>query len=502
MAIRRCPYCKAIIDESQKYCNNCGTQLLFPEDESLEEDIKGEKIVDEDFKDADNDESLDESSDAPADEAARQVIDLEEVLEGGTGFPDELGTLRDRDDEDADVADEDLDEDPDEVEKELPPPPPPKRGRPKKVGPAAPPPPPPVPTKAPTRRPTTTLKPPTQSFALPPFPPLEHSAPAAPPSIVELPPFPPARAEKRDGRSFVLDAFGERDKDQPSGEIASRGRDMAPRGRDVESVPGYGPGSLAEPEADLEEPETAEDRGEEADTKEEIARLISALEKKHQQSRAPGTASKIIAPLDAVDDLPPWSDLSHDTSAEEAAEAGSEPEEKAEVSSYVPGDTMDFQDEVMRRADAAAPKPTIGMPETPVKPRTAIIFQGYEDPAPPVEEPAAEPIIRRKTRDFEVESEDEPPRRDETPLPPRGRLGFFRRIAATVFDLVFVAIFWAAAVGLGAMLMDTEAVGLVRATFLPLAMLYGVLLAGYLFLFFFFLGETLGGRLVSRPETA
>lgn len=46
MAIRRCPYCKAIIDESSEYCANCGTQLLFPEDESIEEEIPGEKIVD------------------------------------------------------------------------------------------------------------------------------------------------------------------------------------------------------------------------------------------------------------------------------------------------------------------------------------------------------------------------------------------------------------------------------------------------------------------------
>lgn len=45
MAIRRCPYCKAIIDEEDKYCNNCGTQLLFPEDESIEEEIPGDKII-------------------------------------------------------------------------------------------------------------------------------------------------------------------------------------------------------------------------------------------------------------------------------------------------------------------------------------------------------------------------------------------------------------------------------------------------------------------------
>ncbi len=47
MAIRRCPYCKAIIDEGSEYCSNCGTQLLFPEDENIQEEIPGEEIVDE-----------------------------------------------------------------------------------------------------------------------------------------------------------------------------------------------------------------------------------------------------------------------------------------------------------------------------------------------------------------------------------------------------------------------------------------------------------------------
>jgi hypothetical protein len=82
MAIRRCPYCKAIIDESQKYCNNCGTQLLFPEDDEVEEDVKGERLVDEDFKDADEEsdepvEALDEEADKP------EEIDLGAVLEKG-----------------------------------------------------------------------------------------------------------------------------------------------------------------------------------------------------------------------------------------------------------------------------------------------------------------------------------------------------------------------------------------------------------------------------------
>ncbi len=54
MAIRRCPYCKAIIDEGSEYCSNCGTQLLFPEDEFIDEEIPGEKIVEEDTPEEDN----------------------------------------------------------------------------------------------------------------------------------------------------------------------------------------------------------------------------------------------------------------------------------------------------------------------------------------------------------------------------------------------------------------------------------------------------------------
>ncbi|MCK4364114.1 MAG: hypothetical protein KAW85_04880, partial [Candidatus Aminicenantes bacterium] len=50
MAIRRCPYCKAIIDGVAEYCSNCGTQLLFPEDEFKEEEIPGDKIVEEEEK--------------------------------------------------------------------------------------------------------------------------------------------------------------------------------------------------------------------------------------------------------------------------------------------------------------------------------------------------------------------------------------------------------------------------------------------------------------------
>ena len=68
MAITRCPYCHAIIDENDKYCNNCGTQLLFSEDEEIEEEIPGEKIVDAEVEEKDYtvDEPEDEKRPASA----------------------------------------------------------------------------------------------------------------------------------------------------------------------------------------------------------------------------------------------------------------------------------------------------------------------------------------------------------------------------------------------------------------------------------------------------
>jgi uncharacterized protein with PIN domain len=50
MALKKCPYCQAIIDDKIEYCSSCGTQLLFPEDETIEEDIPGDKIIDDEKK--------------------------------------------------------------------------------------------------------------------------------------------------------------------------------------------------------------------------------------------------------------------------------------------------------------------------------------------------------------------------------------------------------------------------------------------------------------------
>lgn len=76
MAITRCPYCHAIIDENVKYCNNCGTQLLFAEDEDTDDEIPGEKIIDAETEEKDYTVDEPEGEKRPKD-----GMDLDEDLE-------------------------------------------------------------------------------------------------------------------------------------------------------------------------------------------------------------------------------------------------------------------------------------------------------------------------------------------------------------------------------------------------------------------------------------
>ena len=101
MAITRCPYCHAIIDENVKYCNNCGTQLLFSGDENVEEEIPGEKILDAETEEKDY--TIDEPE---GEKRPTKDPDLEEDLDEET----EKLTLDKLVAEEAEVDDEDLTE--------------------------------------------------------------------------------------------------------------------------------------------------------------------------------------------------------------------------------------------------------------------------------------------------------------------------------------------------------------------------------------------------------
>ncbi len=86
MSIRKCPYCRAIIDEGTETCSNCGTKLIFLEDESIEEEIPGEKVVDEEKEEAGGEKTAaeeEEPSDRPEEILGLPEDELPEVEEEG-----------------------------------------------------------------------------------------------------------------------------------------------------------------------------------------------------------------------------------------------------------------------------------------------------------------------------------------------------------------------------------------------------------------------------------
>jgi hypothetical protein len=116
MAIRRCPYCKAIIDEQDKYCNNCGTQLLFPEDELVEEPIPGDKIVEEDeTKEEEREEEKLEEGEEP--EETESVAEEVEAAEEEEKEKEEIEEEEEKDDDSGKL--EELEEEKEEEEVRL-----------------------------------------------------------------------------------------------------------------------------------------------------------------------------------------------------------------------------------------------------------------------------------------------------------------------------------------------------------------------------------------------
>jgi len=453
MAIRRCPYCKAIIDESQKYCNNCGTQLLFPEDELAEEDIKGEKIVDEDFRD-EEDEFAKSLEPAEEEEEQKEEIDLEKVVEGEESFP---GEEEAREEAEEAVAEEEVEEEAGEeageeaeieaeAEEEE------AREKDRKI----------LEEKA--RREAK----------------VKTKAVAKPTVKAKT----GGEEEKKEEKKIQAER-----KTRPIVKEIPKKFAKTPvfKEEEIQALAVDEPSEEEEEAPEEEEAKEPEDDRSEAETREEIARLITALEKKQKKGVLSKQEEKIIAPLEESSDYPPWADIVSGTSSTEIVTE--EAEEKAEEKSFVSGDTMDFEKEVMSRTGkTSSSRSTIGIPETVTRDKSAFHFDKEEEEkeVQDIEEDAAD----KTGYEFdELESQE-----FETP---RIRLGFFRRLTAVIFDLIFISLLWLGAVWLASLLMAVPLKPLVVLVSIPLGLFYVVLLLGYFFLFLFFLGETLGGRLAS-----
>jgi len=482
MAITRCPYCHAIIDENDKYCNNCGTQLLFPEDDEVDEEIPGEKIVDAEVEEKDYTVEEPEGEKRPA--AAKDLDeDLDEELE------EELKEEAAETALDELVVEENLGEDAEDVTEE-------------------------VILVDEIAAADDAEKAPTGEVEVKAEPGRKSEAAAAP-------------EETEDGEDED-ERIGEEDvaKKEDTGAIAGEEEAKKAAAGDEEPSIEY----ITEPAVEADDLAAAT-AGESAfrpitfDTKdfEEIGRtvelskdridkLVEGLaDQKPAETHVPAETPAVAAPegfREPTGSLPPWASTMKgapvfppDTTGVESKEGrAAEPSTRAEeeeVEIFPRRKASDSSIGLPERV-SQAPLP-FGREETKEKPATE---EEAEDETREAAAPQAEPVRPVRPPILPVR---EPGRRDAEaaaefgeaePHPPFSFSVFFK---SKVFDVLFVGIFWLAALWLAANAMDQTFFEILGSVSGPMLLLYGVFVFLYFFLFKFFLGETLGDRLF-RPR--
>ena len=495
MAIIRCPYCHAIIDENDKYCNNCGTQLLFPEDEAVEEEIPGEKIIDveeeEEEKDYDVPEPgkettavLDEDKEEEEERTGELVTGpVEEGAGGGI-----RGLIEDEapDEEEKEAEtpeDEELESDEDETQEVV------VIEEPRAGGAAASPAPAPAP-EAPAVKPPG----PDEETRVYPVRPIEKDEPED--ETQELPALPASVAAPKEEDTASL----------PPVPATFDTRELEGIGRTV----------------DL--------------SKERLDKMIEVMAEKqkepgHEEAPQP-------SPEKATGTLPPWADkikgagaaVERDDTRDASRQfdkgtwAGPTDEETApQAPAGGTGEELAEKEEEEIFPRRQRPDSGIGLPEgvtqadLPFGPAAeegaeeeeeaeeeeagALEAEAFEKAVAPPEEPPpgrdeGRAAVRREPRPeaaFEREAEPE----EEVPRPPFNFSVFFK---AKAFDFLFIGVFWLVALWVAARSMDATLFELLSVTSTPVLLLYAVLIGLYFFLFKFFLGETLGDRLFKERE--
>ena len=412
MAIRRCPYCKAIIDEGSEYCSNCGTQLLFPEDENIQEEIPGEEIVEEENQEENPNKKRAFSRRRKKEEEEEQEVMKEEPEEEIDQEEIAAEMLKKAEMEDKDRPDEE------EILEE---------------------------------------------------PQIEEESPAAEESIDENFDLPPG--EGRD------EYFVEEDKE------------ASIKTEDLEKI------------IDPEEKEKAE-----------IEKFLKSL--KEDRSKWEGE-------IPPTDELPPWAEEIKEKQPEEISGEG---EEKKSQDFIEPEED---QPTVEEQVDES---PLIEEEPLPVKEEQEEDIQ-EEEISDQEELHPDERTPEEATPDVELpleEIQERTPPEEEISMPdtsmglPEGveqeRLPFDERpagvfkeekisssklpnwVKSRAFDVLFIAAMWIVTIHIASRMMATNLFRLISVAILPVFAFYLVLLGVYLFLFFLFLGQTLGDHLFPHEE--
>jgi hypothetical protein len=456
MAIIRCPYCHAIIDENDKYCNNCGTQLLFPEDEAVEEEIPGEKILDVEDDGEEKDYSLDQPAKESEADDEEEEVEEERTGELVTGPRDETGTK-----EIGELPEEDLTRSEEEREDE-------------------------AEEAKPHAAPAETLAPPPGGTDTSPKAPAEEGA-----------------AEKKSDTDKV------RTGELENGEAEEAGPPSAPATFDTLELESIGK-TIELSKERIDKMIEVMARKQEEESPEEAAE--PGPEKR--TGTLPPWADKIKGPAPVVEredtretsrrfDQEAWTGAAADK-----APAASKPEAKE-------AESPEAEEEIFPHRKAS--DSGIGLPERVTQ--AALPFDaaaaGEEEAeeAEEAEEEAFEPVSRTAEPRPARRLEERPfIREDAAATAGVGRDAFGGEeverppfqfslfLKAKAFDILFIGIFWLVALWIAARSMGATVFELLSVTSSSVLLLYAAFLGLYFFLFKFFLGETLGDRLFKDRE--
>jgi len=446
MAITRCPYCRAIVDEKDQYCSNCGTQILYADDAEVEEEIPGEKILNADPEEKDY--TIPEPGESVGGSAEKDDDEEEEKDGAEDEEPEEAEEKSEEESEDVIVLEESE-----------------------------------APDKPPTEELASVLK-------------AGEREPEAKPEPEA--PKPPARRARRRGPDVIQPAFnfGEAPapkQDTKTGPIEPDPVEEAPALPEPEAVmktpvPSEAEGGIVDPVADEGPAEdvAAQERSPMAvtfDTRElesigptvdlgrhQIEQFLEVLREKEAA----------VAAVRAPGGLPPWANGLKETPVPE-----SEPESEPEVEPDVEPE-RGFEGEPLEEEEAE------GEPDTATG--TPLFRTDSGVGLPERISQAKLPFAREETPDEAAErGEREPGEEEEEEPRPPFRLSVF--LKAKAFDILFIVAVWLVTLWLAARALERTIFELFASASTPLLLFGAALLVLYIFLFRFFLGETLGDRL-------
>lgn len=498
MAIRRCPYCKAIIDGVAEYCSNCGTQLLFPEDEFKEEEIPGDKIVEEEEKEEEilEAEETEEEKEEPSPESAEEEEggkeeeekELEEgVEEREEGVEEREERVEEREEEEK----EEIEVTPPQVEdidikaaKAL------QMKEAREI------------VKKETKRLWESAG--TGDVGRPPRVDIEFPLPAeeeeAPESEEEL----KVEEEKEeiDLRSIRLRRTPdseEREKEEIDKFVesvkAERGKETQPAEEEI--PPSEGKEREEREEIDLRSIRIGRTPDTEKMEKVEIEKFVESIKKERERVRESFTPEEEILPPKEMGEvtsgikekIPPWAEK---IKKEPPQELGDKEEDRKVEKPVESGE--DFQ-EKEKKTPVDEPLPEEDKPLSP----TDEHLPAVDEPLPPIDKP----ILSEKEIGFPEEVDQKTPfareiREKRKRAVKRRRSKYYAWLKARAFDFFFIAAFSLICLGLASRLMEVSLFRLISVSGPPVLVFYFVLLLFYFGFFILFLGETPGDRLFPR----